>query len=58
MGEAQKRGIQTFSGLGMLIWQAFFAFEYYYGFLPTPQDKGKVLAVLQAPPEWEQGLNG
>jgi shikimate dehydrogenase len=57
MAEAQKRGIKAVSGLGMLMWQAFFAFEYYCGFLPTAQDKEKVLEALNNPPEWEeQGL--
>ena len=44
---ARKRGLKTMNGLGMLIWQAFYAFEKFCGILPTVEDYQKVLSKLK-----------
>ncbi len=44
---AAARGLKTMNGLGMLIWQAFFAFEKWFGILPTKEDFQIVLERLE-----------
>lgn len=44
---AKRRGIKTIGGIGMLIWQAFAAFEKYYGFMPSSQDIPSILATMR-----------
>ena len=43
---AAARGLKSKNGLGMLIWQAFYAFEKFCGILPTGQDYHTVLKKL------------
>lgn len=45
---AEKRGLQTVPGIGMLIWQAFAAFEIFYGQLPGQYEKELVSHALKA----------
>ncbi len=45
--EATKRGNPTLGGISMLIWQAFFAFEFIFGILPTEEDKETVLKIIE-----------
>ena len=45
--KARTRGLQTMNGLGMLIWQAFYAFEKFCGILPTPQDYQTILSKIK-----------
>lgn len=44
---AQTRGIHTANGLGMLIWQAFYAFLHFFGIMPTEENYHQMLALLQ-----------
>ena len=46
---ASARGLTVQNGLGMLIWQAFFAFEKFCGILPTENDYLKILNRLDQP---------
>ena len=46
LAHANARGLKTMNGLGMLIWQAFFAFEKWFGILPTEKDYQTVLNRL------------
>ena len=43
---AANRGLLTMNGLGMLIWQAFFSFEKWFGILPDRGDYQAVEAAL------------
>lgn len=43
---AANRGLITMNGLGMLIWQAFFSFEKWFGILPDRGDYQAVEAAL------------
>lgn len=45
--EATKRGNPTLGGISMLIWQAFYAFEFIFGILPTEKDKETVLKIIE-----------
>ncbi len=47
LNHAQTRGLKTMNGLGMLIWQAFFAFEKFCGILPNEEDYAAVCSLLQ-----------
>lgn len=45
--EAEKRKIPTCGGIGMLIWQAFAAFDRYYQILPNTEDKIAIDTALR-----------
>lgn len=45
--EAVQRGNPTQGGISMLIWQAFYAFEHFFGIMPTEKDKEIVLKEIQ-----------
>lgn len=47
MAAAQKRNIKTIGGIGMLIGQAFVAFEHYYGILPGAAQKALVEKAIR-----------
>lgn len=44
---AGARGLKTMNGLGMLIWQAFYAFEKFCGIMPGQKDYAAVLSQLE-----------
>lgn len=43
---AEALSLKTMGGLPMLIWQAFFSFEKYFGILPGKSDYSKVLEII------------
>lgn len=43
---AASLGLETMNGLGMLIWQAFYAFEKWFGILPGQEDYAEVKKAL------------
>jgi shikimate dehydrogenase len=45
--EASRRGNPTLGGISMLIWQAFYAFDFLFGILPGAQDKAAVLQKIE-----------
>ena len=46
--QAASQGNQTLGGISMLIWQAFYAFEHFFGILPNEQDKELVLSKIKS----------
>jgi shikimate dehydrogenase len=46
LAAAQKHGNATLNGLPMLIWQAFYAFEKFFGIMPTRHDYEKIRKKL------------
>jgi shikimate dehydrogenase len=44
--QAALHGLNTINGLGMLIWQAFFAFEKFFGILPGREEYRSIEAAL------------
>lgn len=44
--KARQNGNATMSGIHMLIWQAFYAFEKFCGILPTQADKEQIMNLL------------
>ncbi|MDL2237793.1 shikimate dehydrogenase [Christensenellaceae bacterium OttesenSCG-928-K19] len=45
---ANELGHKTLNGLPMLIWQAFFAFRYFLGIMPTSQDFDTIMGLIEA----------
>ena len=45
--EASKHGNPTLGGISMLIWQAFYAFDFFFGILPTEEDKSAILQIIE-----------
>ncbi len=45
--QAAARGLNVQNGLGMLIWQAFYAFRHFFDILPTPSDYAAVLSAVR-----------
>jgi shikimate dehydrogenase len=45
--QAALQGNQTLGGISMLIWQAFYAFEHFFGILPNEQDKQIILEKIE-----------
>lgn len=43
---AASRGLKTLNGLPMLIWQAFYAFEIFFGIMPTAADYAAIFGKL------------
>lgn len=45
--QAASQGNQTLGGISMLIWQAFYAFEHFFGILPDEKDKKTILEIIK-----------
>jgi shikimate dehydrogenase len=45
--KASRQGNPTLGGISMLIWQAFYAFDFFFGIMPTEQDKSVVLQEIE-----------
>lgn len=46
LAEAEKHGHATINGLPMLVWQAFYSFEYFLGILPNEADYRTIIGLL------------
>lgn len=44
---AKQRGLRAQNGIDMLIWQAFYAFEIFFGIMPTEEDAKIVLEKIE-----------
>lgn len=45
--EAARRGNPALGGIHMLVWQAFYAFEHFFGILPDGKDKAHILSKIE-----------
>jgi len=45
--EASRRGNRTLGGISMLIWQACYAFEFFFGIMPTEADKEVIVQKIE-----------
>lgn len=45
--EASRRGNPTLGGISMLVWQAFYAFDFFFGIMPTEQDKAAIIQKIE-----------
>lgn len=45
--EASRRGNPTLGGISMLVWQAFYAFHFMFGIMPSEKDKEYILKIIE-----------
>ncbi len=45
--EASRRGNPTLGGISMLIWQAFYSFDFFFGIMPTKEDKEIIVQKIE-----------